>query len=187
MLDDLDQIAIDPDQDLASVRRCIGLMADATEKMETFLSDYAFLSEEEQIHFFKYLKPQLDGRRIYYTQLLRIFNRGPVWNDGQKVAHLKAQLQQIDGYYQRNSELYLYHRLGESYNDRLYFLRGLDDLIPDIDYYPVFLDKRYHTRKSFQYGVFFANEMLTRFLHRQLGADTGITPMALPGPGQKQH
>ena len=52
---------------LTLCRLCVDYLQEILEELKTFIISYPFASTEEEIHFFKELKPLLASKIIYYN------------------------------------------------------------------------------------------------------------------------
>lgn len=100
---------------------CIALAQHIAE-MNDWLKTYTFSSDEEEIHFFKYVRPQIVAQLFHYKTLLKweskIFidtelEKQFYLNKQSKLEHKLNNLTYIDNYYKMKS----------TYNDSMYFVR----------------------------------------------------------------
>lgn len=178
LYDTLEEIEHDPEAELASLLRCIEETTTTRYAIEEQLRGHEFSSPEEEIHFFKKLKPQVDGRLIYYTRLLRILQQAPVGGLKEKSFYYRDQMPTVQQYYRHNAELHLYYRLGLTYLDPYYFMRATGDIVPDAEALDIVMDRRINARKSVQYACFLGFELLLRHLD---DLAHGVSPATAPG------
>lgn len=62
----------------------IKLLEDMFGKLKAFISDYTFKDENEEILFFKEIKPQLFSKLIYYQNIYKIEAMRPNGSDDEK-------------------------------------------------------------------------------------------------------
>ena len=138
-----------------------------------------FCDETEEIDFFKYKKPALLGRLIYFHEILRIESQRPIGED------------ELDGYYEKWQEkqklffdchvaFFQYYRSGATYMDRYFFLRGKQGNTVDIDICHQDDDPEFSTGYDYLVARIIAMEMLYAFLttrRRALTQETGETQL----------
>lgn len=66
------------------------VLAEAFNQLKTFISSYKFKNEEEEISFFKEIKPKFCYRLIYYRKLYNIEMNRPAGVDKQKEYLISA-------------------------------------------------------------------------------------------------
>ena len=102
------------------------MLADAFNQLKTFILSYTFNDEEEEILFFKEIKPKLCYRLIYYRKVYNIEMNRPAGVEKQKE-YLCEKLDEINKYNSKRLDFIRYYRSGSTHLDSLYFLRGKTD------------------------------------------------------------
>lgn len=88
------------------------------------ISIEGFKSEEEEIHFFKYVKPRVSSYLIFFLLLSEIEEQR-LYDDKNELESCIDKKQRWFRYMMReNQEFVRYYRLGLTHTDRIYFLRG---------------------------------------------------------------
>lgn len=88
------------------------------------ISVEGFKSEEEEIHFFKYVKPRVSSYLIFFLLLAEIEEQR-LFDDKKEVQSCIDKKQRWFRYMMKeNQEFVRYYRLGLTHTDRIYFLRG---------------------------------------------------------------
>lgn len=88
------------------------------------ISVEGFRSEEEEIHFFKYVKPRVSSYLIFFLLLAEIEEQR-LFDDKKEVQSCIDKKQRWFRYMMKeNQEFVRYYRLGLTHTDRIYFLRG---------------------------------------------------------------
>ncbi|RGN46612.1 RteC domain-containing protein [Bacteroides sp. OM05-12] len=144
-------------------------LADANSRLKTFIMDYEFSSEEEEIYFFKQTKPQLVSQLIYHCQVYNIEMNRPHGGTDIQREYLNKELENLQDYIDRRPEFYSYYRLGSTHNDVCYFTRGkfrigLQYLEPTLSE----REPRYSTNCDYKLAKILANERLEILLKSQL-------------------
>lgn len=134
------------------VRECI-------EKLKEYVSKTGFENNEEEITFFKEIKPKFFALLILYVKLYDIHTRMPIPIKEQRKL-LKKELEKIHQYFDDQQEFYRYYRQRGSYMDESYFLRDRYDikLLPDISYLDS--DTTFRTSKDYQVAKIMAFDLL---------------------------
>ena len=122
---------------LTLCRLCVDYLQEILGELKNFIISYPFASTEEEIHFFKELKPLLASKIIYYNTVYKIEVRFPSGSEEVQRDYLLSETDRISKSFQRNLAFYQYHRTKATYLDRQYFMRGKPDIqiIVDSFYY----------------------------------------------------
>jgi hypothetical protein len=77
----------------------------------------------EEIYFFKTIKPKFVGQLLYYYYLQQIESKRPKGKDSLVLKFLHDNLKVFNKYLQEEHVGYLYYTRGASHHDKQYFLR----------------------------------------------------------------
>ncbi|NDV81621.1 RteC domain-containing protein [Bacteroides sp. 51] len=145
------------------------VLVDANLKLKNFTISYQFKDENEEIFFFKYLKPQLVSQLIYHCQVYNIEMNYPISGVHNQREYLNRELENLQDYIDRRPEFYSYYRLGATHNDVSYFTR--DKLIMGRQYLEPKMSEReprYSTNGDYKRAKLLANEQLEVLLKTRL-------------------
>jgi hypothetical protein len=145
------------------------IFADAYNQLKTFILSYTFQSEEEEILFFKEIKPRLCFRLIYYRKLYNIEMDRPTGIEKQRE-YLNDLLNSINRYNCKRLDFIRYYRSGSSIFDSLYFLRGQADTEQYMETFSHEFDLNFSTNCDFKVAKILANDMLSDHLTREIEA-----------------
>ena len=138
------------------------------EKLREMTIAYEFQSEQEEIHFFKEIKPDILGRYIFFHKVVRIEMKRPIGSDDVQREYLHSQLNSLKYFFDQNLDFYQYYRSRATHLDTYYFVRYKSNFRLCLDCN--FLDKDPAFSTGFDYKVakILSNEMLRIYLNRQL-------------------
>jgi hypothetical protein len=145
------------------------IFADAYNQLKIFILSYTFQSEEEEILFFKEIKPRLCFRLIYYRKLYNIEMDRPTGIEKQRE-YLNDLLNSINRYNCKRLDFIRYYRSGSSIFDSLYFLRGQADTEQYMETFSHEFDPNFSTNCDFKVAKILANDMLSDYLTREIEA-----------------
>ncbi|MDR1610663.1 MAG: RteC domain-containing protein [Candidatus Symbiothrix sp.] len=148
--------------------KIIQVLEKAFEELKTFIADYTFKDDQEEIHFFKEIKPQLFSQLVYYNKVYTIEMRMPTGSCNDKKFYLESIQGRIKYFFDMNFDFYLYYRSGNTHLDKYYFLRGEHDLQLILDSFYFERDAKFSTSHDFKVSKILANEMLTVYLNNKL-------------------
>ena len=103
------------------------VLGEAFDRLKQYIIGYRFQNDDEEIKFFKEIKPRLFCRLIYYRKLYNIEMNRPVGSIEAQREYLDAHVRAINAYTQKRLDFIRYFRSGATHLDSLYFLRGQTD------------------------------------------------------------
>ncbi|MBB2145774.1 hypothetical protein GM921_09770 [Pedobacter sp. LMG 31464] len=156
--------------DLETLRSCLLLVQGVLDELRAIMR-VGFSSVQEEIDFFKVIKPKCYSELIYVTERYGFENGKPVLISDY-FAYCKEQLKFISRFFRLNELMYQYYRLGAWEMDSVYFLRGADVSgvlglgIPE-------LDPSFATAGDYLFSKFMAYEKLQAFILAEMQIPAG--------------
>ena len=144
------------------------ILAEAFDKLKKFILSYEFKSEEEEINFFKEIKPKFCYRLIYYRKLYNIEMNRPVAATCKQKEYLYEELDTIHKYTNKRLDFVRYYRSGSTHLDSLYFLRGRMDTEQYLETFYYELDQNFSTNCDFKVAKILSNDMLQAYLMQEI-------------------
>jgi hypothetical protein len=132
-----------------------------------WLKKYVFLSIQEEIYFFKELKPRMVSKLLFYKELLKLEASLPPSKKNKKK-HYEQLLTTIHQYVKANREFYEYYRSRTSFRDEDLFVRRCYKDIIKYDCCLINFDSKLSTSHDFTVATIIANDMLTNHLENKL-------------------
>lgn len=129
---------------------------------------YEFSSQEEEIVFFKELKPQLLSKQLYFNKIYCIESKFPTGSNEAAKRYLNDQLHSMEYYFNRYLDFHQYYRSGSTVYDKYYFVRGNVDPKLCNDSSRFNSDLKFSTVYDFKVAKIIANELLRIYLNRRL-------------------
>jgi len=127
-----------------------------------------FDSTREEIHFFKYIKPQVLSKLIYYAKLFNIESKRPRSSSKFQLKYLNNQINKLQVYFNDNLEFYHYYRRGATTLDDQYFVRGKSDLRSSTESFHFFIDEQFSTCQDATVAHIIAYDMLIVYLQQEI-------------------
>ena len=143
------------------------VVREALKKLKEYILDHPFKDDDEQIWFFKCVKPKFYSLRLFYLERYDLQTAIPSGNPKQIKQFYHDELATIMRFFQRNAFIYQYYRRGATELDRIYFVRGVDVksvLIPDIPEQ----DCDFSTTQDYLFSKIKAYELLQEYILTQL-------------------
>ena len=139
------------------------------EELKNFIVQYDFKTQEEEILFFKEIKPKIVSKLIYYMSVHKIEINRPKGSRSTIETYLLTELDLLKHYFDCNIEMYHYYRTGGTHFDKIYFLRDRDSDIPmNIACFYFERDVRFSTVYDYKIAKIMANDLLELYIKSQL-------------------
>jgi len=133
-----------------------------------------FKTDEEEIHFFRTIKPQILGKLIYYNKVYRIETTCPVNNGKMYYSYFSSQLANLKREYIEhicNSDFYRYYRSGRTDRDGTYFKRGNINYHDGLNSIVFEIDPEFSTFYDYKTARIIANELVYTYLLTKINPD----------------
>ncbi len=180
----IEQLEISEDNILKKSLAGSQVLSEAFNRLKMFILTYTFRNEEEEILFFKVIKPKFCYRLIYYRKIYNIeMNRPLAGVDAQKE-YLNKELNSINEYTTKRLDFIRYYRSGSTHLDSLYFLRGRMYTEQYLETFYYELDPKFSTNCDFKVAKILANDMLSVYLMQELellnNGTSKLSPFSFP-------
>lgn len=139
------------------------------EKLKQVVSCHTFSTEQEEIEFFKDVKPRIFCKLIYYRKIYNIEMNRPVSGLDTVRAYLNRELENIQDYNHKRLDFYRYYRSGATHLDKMLFLRNVPhDTEQYFDSFYFERDPLFSTCGDFRVAKILAGDMLSQYLIKEL-------------------
>ena len=166
--DDLALLKCQVNETFALIEMAMGLCNTAIIEMRKIVSDRGFDCTEDEIYFFKHLKPKVNSKLIFYIQLFDMeVKRRDACKEIQ-IHYLEEVLFEIHKYFQENMEFCHYYRRGQIYLDKFYFLRGNTNIRIHSDNHVNMVDPDFSTIYDQTVAKIIANERLVKYVENEI-------------------
>lgn len=138
------------------------------EGLKALVIKHKFKNEEEEIKFFKEVKPLFTSRLIYHLMVYNIETRKP--NGGKEILkkYFTKELEKLKHYFDYNIDFYKYHRGGANFLDHKYFVRNIFDIQLTLDGHIFENDTRFSTTHDFKVAKILAHDRLQVYIEKEL-------------------
>ena len=145
------------------------------EDLRTYIVNYPFSSKEEEIYFFKHIKPEVLSRLLYFTEIYNTEMRKPHGSIEVLKKYYNDRLDELTSYFESNLDFYQYYRSKATHLDNHYFVRGHIDFKLCPNCVPYDRDPEFSTCYDHKAAQILANDMLCIYLNKKLhGVDKQV-------------
>ncbi len=153
---------------LKKVEQSINCINNCLKDVKQYISTHEFQSQEEEILFFKEIKPSIYSKLIYFVKIFNIESRRPNGSDKSQKKYLVNELNKLEEYFSENLEFYQYMRNDMTYLDDKYFVRGKLDIRLHVDTFIYDADPEFSTSHDYKAAKILANDQLSVYLKSEL-------------------
>ena len=149
-------------------------LQDLLGSVKKYLIEEGFKNDEEEIRFFRSIKPQILGKLIYYNKIYRIETTCPVSNGKMYYSYFSGQLANLKREYIEhlcNSDFYRYYRSGRTDRDDTYFKRGNINYHDGLNSIVFEIDPEFSTFFDYKTARIISNELLYTYLLTKINPD----------------
>jgi hypothetical protein len=129
-----------------------------------------FESQEDEIYFFKCMKPKFSSKLIYYGKIRKLESYKPLGSKRIQRDYLDHELNKLNIYFSENTEFYNYFRLGENTFDKQLFLRNSQEINYNLDFFYHELDHRFCTTHDFKVAIILAHDNFQRYIENKIAS-----------------
>lgn len=152
------------------IKKCHAVIAFIEQKLQelfSWLKKHKFNTPEEEIHFFKIIKPSIVSKLIYYKEILSIESNLPA-SKKNKIKHYEKYLNKVHKHSKNNKRFFEYYRARASHKDQLYFIRTKSRNILHDDCSYINYDSKLSTSHDYLTATMIAYDTLTTYLENRI-------------------
>ena len=156
------------DDPILRSENAINIIITSIEKLKVNFEKEKIKSQEQEINFFKNIKPRFTSKLIYYNAIYKIETKKP--HGGERIIkkYLNNELDKLKRYFDNNLDFYRYYRTGSNYLDIKYFTRGKFDIKMALDSFYFEADHAFSTSHDFKVAKILAHDLIQVYLEDKL-------------------
>ena len=153
---------------LQNSKLCSSIILNFISKLKSYVLICKFFDKEEEINFFKHLKPKFYSKLIYHQKVVNIQSHLPLATLQDVKNYYLNELKKINDYFNTNHELVAYHRSQTTSFDEIYFSIKEPDswLLMNVEDYET--DLNFTTIYDHKISKIIAYELLSEFIKSML-------------------
>ena len=168
LTEQLNFIDIEVDDIVHKCEKSIEITIKALQKVKDLVLKTGFKSKQEEINFFKEIKPLFTSKRIYHNLVYRIETKKPSGSSRILKKYYNNELEKLKRYFDDNLDFYKYYRTGSNYLDHKYFTRGKFDIKLALDSFYFEADRTFSTSHDFKVAKIMAHDLIQVYLEDKL-------------------
>lgn len=153
---------------LEKAEESIRITKRALEQIRILFLRKKLIPKNEEIGFFKSIKPYVFSKLIYYVKLFSMESKRPRSSNKSQVKYFNNHIDRLQNYFNDNLEFYHYFRRGAIFLDEEYFMRGKADIRLFPDSLSFFTDDKFSTSHDTTVATIMAYDMLIIYLKREI-------------------
>lgn len=162
--------ALEHDDMLVCARISIRLCSDKLDTLREYVLSHRFRTPQQEITFFKEIKPRVLSRLLYHLHVYNIEIKRP--NACYKIRrkYLINELNKLNQFFDTNIDFYRYYRGGNAHFDSTYFIRGKHDFQLTLESLYFIADPKFSTSHDHLVASIMANDRLRVYLEDELNS-----------------
>lgn len=164
----LDRISHDDLNNIEAAKLCYLATEKTMLQLKSIMATYSFQNSEEEIYFFKTLKPRFYSKLIYYVKVYEIESQKTLRTSSSLKKYFKKYLAAINGYLEQNFAFYQYVNSGATYMDTVYFKRAMHDLTIGFDLSYLDCNENFCSNHDLMLATLIAHKWLADYLNNEL-------------------
>ncbi|REC62241.1 tetracycline regulation of excision, RteC [Chryseobacterium pennae] len=161
------ELEIEADYSIERIEAVIEIILKRLSEIKEHVLKKGFKNISEEIHFFKYQKPSIVSKLIYYNAIYKIEAKKPYGAKPIKK-YLNDELRKLKKYFDNNLEFYKYYRTNNSFIDEKLFVRSKYDIKLSLDTFYFEADHSFSTSHDYKVAKIMANDLIQVYLEDQL-------------------
>lgn len=153
---------------ILKAQKSIVCIREILSKLRAFIVNYKFKNEEEEIYFFKVIKPEIVSQLIYHVKINNFESKRPLGSLEIQQCYILKEFEKLTTYFNSHLEFYRYYRMNSTFLDDKFFVRGREDLHLHIDNLMIHIDPEFSTSQDYMVAKIIANDRLEVYLKTEL-------------------
>jgi RteC protein. len=148
----------------SQIKQIISFIEERINELKIFIRNYSFKNEQEEILFFKELKPSVCCLLLYYIRVYHIEERRLSKTDFAQSIYLSKELKQLEKNNEQIGNFYQYYKSWNTNFDYLYFCRESYNILLDTSCNSFEKERFFSTNHDYDVANIMANDLLKNYL-----------------------
>lgn len=147
--------------------RMIKYLEECLTELRNYFLDLKSISVEDEIAFFKEMKPEILGLLLYFNKIHNVELKRPIGSNETQSDYYDKELMSLTYFFENNLDFHQYYRANSTYLDEQYFVRGKLNRQLCVDSAQYILDPLFSTGYDYKVAKIICNEMLRIYLNKK--------------------
>lgn len=170
--EELHIISLDYDNPIKMCDKSLETIIQHLQQLKEYVLNNQFEDQEEEIHFFKIIKPKFTSKLLYFEKIRKLETRKPIGSKAIQLEYLENETKKLNMYFCENLEFYNYYRLGSTFVDDKIYIRNNVVIDYNLETFYHEKDHRFSTSHDFKTATILANEIFQKYIENKI---TNIT------------
>lgn len=155
------------------------LLLEKLVEMKEYVLESGFANMEEEIEFFKTIKPQIQGKLMYYNKVFKMESSCPIDMREISKKYFKDEIHRTEKtcYENCGSSFYRYYLSGRTDKDEEFFTRGKFDINNGLDSHIFESDHRFCTYYDFKVSQIICDKLYHEYLLLRIHENSSEQPL----------
>ncbi|REE83020.1 RteC protein [Lutibacter oceani] len=153
---------------LTKLNKCIALSQECLNQLRVHIREHDFVSQEEEIDFFKHKKPKIYGKLKFFAHQLNFLSECPDSSIGIQKIFINKALKKLESEKKKNLTFYKYYNHNETSFDDKYFVRGNNQLDLFSNTFHLNKDPQFSTSHDLVVAEIIAYDLIIDYYKRKL-------------------
>lgn len=168
------KISLEADHVIEETFHMAAFLRNLLSEMKDHITEHGFSNDNEEIEFFKTIKPQILGKLLYYNKVFRIETASPVQDGKMHYKYFSNEMHELKQEfkeYSYNSDFYRYYRSGRTDMDHIFFQLGNININFGLNSFVFEIDTNFSTYYDFKVAKIISNELLYNYILSKTNID----------------
>lgn len=147
--------------------KMVKFLEDCLSELRNYFIVLKSLTIQDEIIFFKEMKPEVLGLLLYFNKIHNIELKRPIGSNETQSEYYDRELKSLTYFFERNLDFHQYYRANSTYLDEYYFVRGKSKHELCVDSAQYILDPLFSTGYDYKVAKIICNEMLRIYLNKK--------------------
>ncbi|MGK6342548.1 RteC domain-containing protein [Chryseobacterium sp. DT-3] len=167
-------ITLNKEKVIEEAYQMTNILSGLLNEAKDIVSEKGFLNKEEEINFFKNIKPQILGKLIYYNKVYRIETSCPAKGGEIYTRYFQEEQEKLNKEFKEffiDSDFYRYVKSGRTDLDEKYFRLGQIDIMEGLNSYVFEIDQHFSTYYDYKVAHIQADDLLYSYIQQRLNPE----------------
>jgi hypothetical protein len=165
---DLKKVDLTNQDAIVKAEKSITLINAGLKELRKFVTANPFHSKQDEIDFFKKMKPEIFSKLIYFVSIYDIESKRPNGGAKEQTIYFETEIKKCQVYYNDNNAFYQYYKRGETYSDKQYFLRKNKTISIHIDCFGSYIDDDFAANLDTTYAKFMGYKLAIQYFQNEI-------------------